>query len=404
MLITWLELQVQPIAVASLVSIGFFLMVFVTASLFGKKVHREHHHGEYQTEWSLYLFHCVFAIAAVLIVISTMEDHWGHEDVGFGFVASWSILALMVSGALSSQPWRYLRWIIPPQGFPRPIWFLSLAAGAITVTSSVVFLNGQLSLVQTQPGEIVVSLVSEEESKDALGRSLLSDAITIRVEPYFDDVTIGSSVPFAVTVANGTEHAINKLTLSPISSNSVGFEENVSWGWDRLEPRNTWGPKITSALFTAPGVQAVEFELRYINDATPNVDKAIGSWSGKVGAPKLHVERKIFAPETLKTGETIEVSLTVRNTGQSTATAVDYQPNLGQFFEILEWSKLASSIPEGESIRRFLVARAVEAGEFTVRPPAITFSDSSGTDYTNFPEYNVDYSDLLCDQASSVPN
>ena len=168
MLIDWLELQVQPIAVALLVAIGFFLMVFVTAPLFGKKVHRERHHGEYQTKWTLYLFHCLSAVAIALVAISTIEGHWGPQDVGFGFIISWSILALMVSGALSSQPWRHLRWVIPAENFPRPIWFLSLATGAAIVTSSVLFLYGRLSLIEPQRAEIVVSLVSIEISKDAL--------------------------------------------------------------------------------------------------------------------------------------------------------------------------------------------------------------------------------------------
>jgi hypothetical protein len=397
MLTDWLELQVQPIAVALLVSIGFFLMVFVTATLFGKKVHRYRHHPEYQTKWTLYLFHCLSAVAIVLVAISTIEGHWGSEDVGFGFTISWSIFALMVSGALSSQPWRYLRWVVSPENFPQPIWLLSLATGAAIVTSSVLFLDGRLSLIEPQRGEIVVSLVSKEISKDALGRSLLSDTITIEIEPYFDDVTVGSTVPFAVTVANGTERTIKGLTLSPVSAKSVGFEDNVSWEWERLEPRNTWGPKITSALFTAPGNQTVEFELSYTDDPTSDVIKAVGFWSGNVGAPKLHVERRMFVPETLKTGETIEVSLVVRNVGNSTATVVSYEPNLGAFFEIIEWSELPSTIPEGESARRFLIARAVESGDFTVLPPNITFSDSYGTDYENYPGYEVGYTDLSCD-------
>ena len=402
MLLDWLELQVQPIAVALLISVGVFLLVFITTSITGKRIlHRAPEYMAYHTPFPLHLLQCISAVVIVLVAISTLEGHWAQHDVGFGFVVSWSILALMLSAVLSSQPWSALNWLSPPDALPQPPWVLSLAVGSAIVTLSVIFLDGRLSLIEPQRGDIVVSFVSEEQSRGALGRSLLSDTITIEVEPYFDDVTVGSTVPFAVTVANGTGHAIEDLRLFPVPDKSVGFDDDISWKWGRLESRDTWGPKITSALFTAPGNQTVRFELSYTDKSSSDLNSVDGFWSGDVGAPRLHADRRMFVPEDLKAGEVIEVSLTVRNTGQSTAMDVRYEPNLGQSFEILEWSDLPSTIPEGESVRRFLIARAVEAGDFTVPAPAITFSDSYGTDYANYPGYQVGYTDLLCDNAEN---
>jgi hypothetical protein len=402
MLIDWLELQVQPIAVALLISIGIFLLAFITTSIAGKRIiHRAERYDAYHTPVQLHLLQCISAAAIVLVAISTMEGHWAQDDVGFGLVVSWSILAVMLSAVLSSQPWSALNWITPPDNLPQLNWVCYLVVGSAIVTSSVIFLDGRLSLIDPQRSDIVVSFVSEEKSREALGRSLLSDTITIEVEPYFDDVTVGSTVPFAVTVANGTGHPIEDLVLFPVPDKSVGFETDISWEWQRLEPRDTWGPKITSALFTAPGDQTVRFELTYTDRSSLDLNSVDGSWSGDVGAPRLHVDRKMFVPEDLKAGEVIEVSLAVRNTGQTTAMDVRYDPNLGQSFEILEWSDLPSTIPEGESVRRFLIARAVEAGDFTVIPPAITFSDSYGTDYADYPGYQVGYTDLLCDNAEN---
>ena len=253
MLLDWLELQVQPIAVAILISIGVFLLVFITTSIAGKRIlHRARGYDAYHTPVPLHLLQCISVAAVVLVAISTMEGHWAQEDVGFGLVVSWSILALMLSAVLSSQPWNALNWITPPDSLPQPNWVRSIVVGSAIVALSVIFLDGRLSLIEPQRGGTVVSFVSEEKSRGALGRSLLSDTITIEVEPYFDDVTVGSTVPFAVTVANGTGHPIEDLVLFPVPDKSIGFEADISWEWDRLESRDTWGPKITCLLYTSP--------------------------------------------------------------------------------------------------------------------------------------------------------
>ena len=161
MLLDWLELQVQPIAVALLISVGVFLLVFITTSITGKRIlHRAPEYMAYHTPFQLHLLQFISAVVIVLVAISTLEGHWAQHDVGFGFVVSWSILAIMLSAVLSSQPWSALNWLSPPDALPQPPWVLSLAVGSAIVTLSVIFLDGRLSLIEPQRGDIVVSFVS----------------------------------------------------------------------------------------------------------------------------------------------------------------------------------------------------------------------------------------------------